>query len=83
MELEEKSVHSESDVGCFPVERRIRAGHSDLCRRVHIDPPIPSSAKRECECLHAGIKELDLECSIFHWSFLPDELIEPVPLDCS
>jgi hypothetical protein len=36
------------------------------CRRVNIDPPITRSAERERECLHAWIKELDLECSIFH-----------------
>jgi hypothetical protein len=38
------------------------------------------SAKRERECLHAWIQEFNLECSIFHWPLLPDELIKPVPL---
>src|ERR1035437_1202946 len=58
------------------------------CRRVTIDPPITRSpiarsTKRERERLHARVKELDLECSIFHWPFLPDELIEAVLLHCS
>src|SRR5580704_6736987 len=41
------------------------------------------STKRERECLHAWIKELDLESSIFHRPPLPDQLIEAVPLHCS
>src|ERR1700728_579676 len=57
-------------------------------RRVTIDPPITRSpiarsTKRERERLHTRVKELDLECSIFHRPFLPDELIESVPLHCS
>ena len=39
--------------------------------------------KRERKRLHSWIKELNLESSIFHPPFLPDELIEPVILDCS
>ncbi len=53
------------------------------CRRVNIDPPITRSAKRERECLHAWIQELNLECPIFHRPLLPDQLIQPVPLHCS
>jgi hypothetical protein len=48
------------------------------CRRVNIDPPITRSAERERECLHARIKELNLECSILHRPLLPDELIKPM-----
>src|ERR1700727_2050715 len=49
----------------------------------NIDAPIRRLAKRERECLHAWIQELDLECSIFHRPLLPDEVIKPVPLYCA
>jgi hypothetical protein len=33
--------------------------------------------KGEVEGLNAGVKEFDLESSVYDWAFLPDKLIEP------
>jgi hypothetical protein len=35
-----------------------------------------SLTKREVKGLHARVKELDLERSVYDWTFLPDELME-------
>jgi hypothetical protein len=39
--------------------------------------PSKSLTKREVEGLNARIEEFDLEGSVYDWTFLPDELIEP------
>jgi serine phosphatase RsbU (regulator of sigma subunit) len=36
-----------------------------------------SLTKREIKCLNARIEELDFEGSVYDWTFLPDDLIEP------
>jgi hypothetical protein len=41
----------------------------------------PASTERECESLHAGVEELDLECSIPDGLALSHQLIEPVDRD--
>ena len=35
-----------------------------------------SAAKREIECLHVKIEELDFEGAVYDWTLLPDQLIE-------
>ncbi len=40
-------------------------------------------AERKCECLHAGIEELDLERAIFHASLLANQLVEAIFLYCA
>src|SRR5215469_12368886 len=51
------------------------------CRRVNIEPPSTQLSKGERKYLHTGIEEFNFECSIFHRTLLPYELIEPVTLN--
>ena len=38
---------------------------------------LESLTKREVKGVNARIEEFDLESSVYDWTFLPDELIEP------
>src|SRR5271155_3018384 len=43
--------------------------------------PFLFSPEGKSKHLHAGIEEFDLKSTVLHFSFLPDQLIQPVFLD--
>jgi hypothetical protein len=54
-----------------------QAGADAKSSRVADNSAPKSLTKREIKCLNAKIEELDFEGSVYDWTLLPDELIEP------